>query len=163
MQVIYNALSSLTCNSMQPQHTFTEHVPFKSLPGLPGVKGLIAAYTGPCVDKVREQCTAPGKWQENLGNHDISVNEIWGKFFSLKLCSWGRKHLVRPCLGTTQAWTIHTVIRICNFHTLSSRLDSKADDQYSQLKMNHNSRPCHWAKRQNRSKHFVARAGARAI
>ena len=42
--------ASLTCNSTRPQHTFTEHIQsvlitgFKSLPGLPGVKGLIAAY-----------------------------------------------------------------------------------------------------------------------
>ena len=42
--------ASLTCNSHAASAHFTEHVQavlitgFKSLPGLPGVKGLIAAY-----------------------------------------------------------------------------------------------------------------------
>ena len=42
--------ASLTCNSTQPQHTLQSTYQsvlitgFKSLPGLPGVKGLIAAY-----------------------------------------------------------------------------------------------------------------------
>ena len=39
--------ASLTCNSTRPQHIHVQSVlitGFKSLPGLPGVKGLIAAY-----------------------------------------------------------------------------------------------------------------------
>ena len=37
--------------------------------------------------------TALGKWRENWKYHDISENGIWREIFSLKLCSWGRKHL----------------------------------------------------------------------
>ena len=44
--------ASLTCYSTRPQHTLQSIYQsvlitgFKSLPGLPGVKGLIAAYIG---------------------------------------------------------------------------------------------------------------------
>ena len=50
---MYNASpGALTCNSTQPQHTSQINIPsvlitrFESLPGLPGVKWLIAAYIG---------------------------------------------------------------------------------------------------------------------
>ena len=47
------------------------------------------------VDKVREWGELLlGNDRKNWRNHDISVNGIWREIFSLKLCSWGRKHFV---------------------------------------------------------------------